>query len=105
MEEADANLRVLDVLKERYGGHVGYSCHGSSNFIALCAVARGAVAIERHITLSRNLYGSDQAASAEPNELAELVALVQRAERVLGSGIKELCPAELATKAKLRGGI
>lgn len=103
MEEADANLRVLDVLKERYGCLIGYSCHASSNFVAVCAVARGAVTIERHITLSRTMYGSDQAASIEPQELSELVALVRRTERVLGNGKKELSQTEMETKAKLRG--
>ena len=69
----------------------------------MCAVARGAVAIERHITLDRNMYGSDQVASIEPQELTEMVKLIRRTEIILGSGKKELSPAEIAIKKKLRG--
>jgi N-acetylneuraminate synthase len=103
MDEADANLRVMDLLRERYGCPVGYSGHESNNLVTVCAVARGAKSIERHITLDRNMYGSDQKASIEPQELAELVKLIRRIEKILGSGEKILSPAELSTKKKLRG--
>lgn len=103
MNEVDANLRVIDLLRDRYGCEVGYSCHGRENLVTVCAVARGAVAIERHITLDRNMYGSDQVASIEPQELTEMVKLIRRTEIILGSGKKELSPAEIAIKKKLRG--
>lgn len=103
MEEADANLRVINLLKERYGCQVGYSGHEEGTFVSVLAVASGAVAIERHITLDRNMYGSDQKASIEPDTLRRLVEEIRRAEVVLGSGEKELTGAEQAVKAKLRG--
>lgn len=103
MEEADANLRVINLLKERYGCQVGYSGHEEGTFVSVLAVASGAVAIERHIALDRNMYGSDQKASIEPDTLRRLVEEIRRAEVVLGSGEKELTGAEQAVKAKLRG--
>ena len=63
----------------------------------------GAASIERHITLDRSLYGSDQKASIEPDELKELVKGVRQVEQILGNGEKILSEAEAAVKAKLRG--
>jgi len=103
MDEADANLRVIDLLKERYGGSVGYSGHESDNLVTVCAVARGTTSIERHITLDRNMYGSDQKASIEPQELREMVKLIRRTEAILGDGEKRLSPAEMSIREKLRG--
>ena len=66
-------------------------------------MAKGATSIERHITLDRNMYGSDQKASIEPYELCKLVKGIREVEQLLGSGEKILTEAELMVKAKLRG--
>ncbi len=103
MKEEDANLRVMDWLRERYDCKVGYSGHEAGTFVSVCAVVKGASSIERHITLDREMYGSDQKASIEPEELCQLVKEIRMAEVVLGSGDKMLTEAELQVKAKLRG--
>lgn len=103
MAEEDANLRVIAALKERYHCPVGYSGHETGLLVSLLAVAAGAEAIERHITLDRDMYGSDQKASLEPEELRELTAKIRLTERILGSGVKTLSDAELAVRKKLRG--
>lgn len=103
MKPEDANLRVIDSLRERYGCKVGYSGHEAGTFVSVCAVVKGATSIERHITLDQNMYGSDQKASIEPAELCRLVQEIRAAEMILGSGDKILTEAELQVKAKLRG--
>ena len=102
MKDEDANLRVMDHLRERYDCKVGYSGHENGSLVSLCAAAKGASSIERHITLDRNMYGSDQKASVEPGELKELVKNIRQVERILGTGEKILSEEELAVKAKLR---
>ncbi|WP_408072060.1 N-acetylneuraminate synthase family protein [Butyrivibrio sp. JL13D10] len=99
----DANLLMINTLKNKYGCDVGYSGHEQGILVSECAVAIGATSIERHITLDRSMYGSDQAASIEPYELCELVKNIRIIERVRGDGIKKLSEAELQTKKKLRG--
>lgn len=103
MAEEDANLRLMTALRERYGCKVGYSGHEAGTFVSTLAVAAGATSIERHITLDKTMYGSDQKASIEPDELRELVKSIRRAEAILGSGERVLSAAEEATKKKLRG--
>ena len=103
MPVEDANLRMINTLSARYGCKVGYSGHEQGIFVSECAVALGAASIERHITLDRTMYGSDQAASIEPYELCELVKNIRLLETMLGSGEKVLSEAELKTKKKLRG--
>lgn len=103
MPQEDANLRLISVLRERYGCTVGYSGHETSTLVSTLAVAAGAATIERHITLDRGMYGSDQKASLEPEELRELVRAVRQAEKLMGSGEKFLSPAEQAVRTKLRG--
>ena len=103
MPLSDANIRVMDALKQRYQCKVGYSGHEEGNLVSVCAVAKGATSIERHITLDRNMYGSDQKASIEPDELCKLVKGIREVEQLLGSGEKILTEAELMVKAKLRG--
>lgn len=103
MAEEDANLRLISALRERYGCRVGYSGHETGVFVSTLAVAAGASSVERHITLDRTMYGSDQKASVEPDELCALVKSIRRAEAVLGSGERVLSAAEAATKKKLRG--
>ena len=103
MKEEDANLLCITMLKKRYGVNVGYSGHESS-LIKVCttAVALGATSLERHITLDRAMYGSDQAASIETHALANFVEAVRAVPGILGSGEKNLSQAELKTREKLR---
>jgi N-acetylneuraminate synthase len=103
MEPDEANLRVIAALRDRYPGiPVGYSGHERGLQISLAAVAIGAVAVERHITLDRTMWGSDQAASLEPGGLEHLVRDIRVIETALGDGIKRVFPGELAPMAKLR---
>jgi N-acetylneuraminate synthase len=103
MKDEDANLLCITMLKKRYGVNVGYSGHESS-LIKVCttAVALGATSLERHITLDRAMYGSDQAASIETHALANFVETVRAVPGILGSGDKNLSEAELKTREKLR---
>ncbi len=103
MREEDANLLCIPMLKQRYGCEVGYSGHESS-LIKVCvtAVALGATSLERHITLDRAMYGSDQAASIETHALRDFVETVRKVPALMGNGIKEITPAELAVRKKLR---
>ena len=103
MEEKDANLQLIQVLKDRYGCSVGYSGHETGTLVSTLAVAAGANSIERHITLDKMMYGSDQKASIEPAELRFLVRQIRLAELVMGSGEKTLSQAEQAVRKKLRG--
>ena len=103
MKDEDANLLCISMLRERYGVNIGYSGHESS-LIKVCtaAVALGATSLERHITLDRAMYGSDQAASIETNALRNFVESVRAIPSILGNGKKVLSEAELKTREKLR---
>lgn len=103
MAQEDANLKLIRVMNEKYGVNVGYSGHEQDTLVSVLAVAAGATSIERHITLDKNMYGSDQKASIEPNELEELVNKIRQTEKIMGSGEKILSEAEAAVKKKLRG--
>jgi N-acetylneuraminate synthase len=103
MEAGEANLRMIPALRDRYPGvPVGYSGHERGLQISLAAVALGAVAVERHITLDRTMWGSDHAASLEPTGLQHLVRDIRVIEEALGDGVKRVYPGELAPMAKLR---
>ena len=103
MKEEDANLLCIPMLKSRYGVNVGYSGHESS-LIKVCtaAVTLGATSLERHITLDRAMYGSDQAASIEAHALSNFVETVRAVTAILGTGQKVLGEAEMKTREKLR---
>ena len=103
MKDEDANLLCIPMLRERYVCQVGYSGHESS-LIKVCtaAVALGATSLERHITLDRAMYGSDQAASIETNALHNFVQTVRAIPAILGNGKKILSEAESKTRDKLR---
>ena len=103
MPMEDANLNLIHTLSDRYGCKVGYSGHEAGLLVSECAVAAGATSIERHITLDRTMYGSDQKASIEPYELCELVKNIRLIEKLMGNGEKVLSEAEEETKKKLRG--
>jgi N-acetylneuraminate synthase len=103
MDPSEANLRMIPALRERFPGvPVGYSGHERGLQISLAAVALGAVAVERHITLDRTMWGSDHAASLEPTGLQHLVRDIRVIEAALGDGVKRVYPGELAPMAKLR---
>jgi N-acetylneuraminate synthase len=103
MKEEDANLLCIPLLRDRYKCDVGYSGHESS-LIKVCAAAvvLGATSLERHITLDRAMYGSDQAASIETHALRNFVETVRAISGILGSGKKVLDEAEAKTREKLR---
>ncbi|WP_223622243.1 N-acetylneuraminate synthase family protein [Microbacterium sp. EST19A] len=103
LEPEEANLRVISTLRDRYAGvPVGYSGHERGLQISLAAVALGAVAVERHITLDRTMWGSDHAASLEPTGLEHLVRDIRVIEKALGDGVKRVFDSERAPMAKLR---
>ena len=103
MNEEDANLLCIPMLIQRYGVKVGYSGH-ESGLLKVCAaaVALGATSIERHVTLDRAMYGSDQAASIEANSLRNFAASVRAIPAILGTGIKTLTEKEVSARNKLR---
>ena len=98
----EANLRTIETLRRRYGVPVGYSGHETGLQISLAAVALGAVAIERHVTLDRSMWGTDQAASTEPHGLERLVRDIRVLELALGDGVKRIFPGEEEPRRRLR---
>ncbi len=102
MPPEDANLKLIRALADIYKCKVGYSGHEVGTLVSTCAVAVGATSIERHITLDRNMYGSDQKASIEPYELCRLVKDIRETEKIMGTGKKILTVAEEEVKKKLR---
>ena len=100
--EEDLNLRAMETLRNTFGLPVGYSGHETSVSPSIVAASLGAVAIERHITVDRTMYGSDQAASLEEAGLRNLVAVVRKIPKMMGSGKIEWAPGEEAVAKKLR---
>ena len=94
----DVNLRAMVTLKQAFGFPVGYSDHTLGIEVSLAAVALGAVVIEKHFTLDRNLPGPDHRASLEPAELKEMVTKIRNIEKALGSGIKQPCGPEIENR-------
>jgi N-acetylneuraminate synthase len=91
----DVNLRAMDTLTAAFGLPVGFSDHTQGIAVPIAAVARGAVVIEKHFTLDRNLPGPDHKASLEPNELKAMVQSIRQVEEALGNPIKSPAPSEL----------
>lgn len=102
MPDKDANLMCINTLQKEFSCDVGYSGHETGLAISYAAVALGATSIERHITLDRAMYGSDQAASVEPNGLRQLVGAIRKIEECLGDGIKIITSGEIEVAKKLR---
>jgi N-acetylneuraminate synthase len=98
----DLNLRMIPELRKRYGVPVGYSGHEVGLATSLAAVVLGACMIERHITLDRAMWGSDHAASVEPQGVMKLVRDIRVIEAGLGDGVKRVIPDEIAVMKKLR---
>lgn len=99
---ADLNLRMIPVMRERYGVPIGYSGHEVGLATTYAAVALGAAMVERHITLDRAMWGSDQAASVEPQGLMKLVRDTRTIEAALGDGVKKVTADEVPIMKKLR---
>jgi N-acetylneuraminate synthase len=101
-DDSCLNLRVMHELRHRYKCPVGYSGHETSVSPSVIAAVMGAVAIERHVTLDRAMYGTDQAASLEKPGLELMVGQIRKIPLVLGDGIKSTSAAESQNAAKLR---
>ena len=103
MKIEEANLKCIQTLQEKFNCDVGYSGHESTGYL-ICVIAAvlGASSIERHITLDRSMYGSDQAASLEPLGLQRLVRDLREINTILGDGIKRVWPSEIPVMKKLR---
>ena len=102
MKDSDANLKTITTLRQRFNCNVGYSGHESGLAISFAAVALGATSVERHITLNRAMYGSDQAASLAPPGLKKIVPEVRKIQKALGDGVKKVLEDEIPIAKKLR---
>jgi len=103
MQDQHANLKLINVLKDKYRCKVGYSGHEVGLAVSYAAAAQGISSLERHITISRSMYGSDQSASIEPEALRRLVGGVRKIEKAMGDGIKNIIKEEVPIAEKLRG--
>lgn len=103
MKDAEANLECIKTLREKFNCKVGYSGHENSLIsVSILAAALGAASIERHITLDRTMYGSDQAASIEARNLKNLGDTIRNVHLILGNGIKTITAEEKKVREKLR---
>ena len=98
----ELNLKAIATLRERYGLPIGYSGHETGLPSTVAAAALGACVIERHITTDRALWGSDQAASLEPNGITKLVSYIRLVEKSMGDGVKRVLEREQPILKKLR---
>ena len=98
----ELNLRVIPVLRQRYGIPVGYSGHETGLSTSIASVALGACVVERHITVDRSMWGSDQAASVESQGFIRLVRDIRLVEAALGDGVKRVIEREVPIMKKLR---
>ena len=103
MKLEEANIKCIETLRNEFNCNVGYSGHEDSSYIVcVLAAAFGATSIERHITLSRSMYGSDQPASLEKPGLSRMVRDVKRVNSILGDGVKRIWDSEIPVMKKLR---
>lgn len=102
MEDEDANLNCIKTLRDRYHSNVGYSGHEVGLSVSYAAAALGITSLERHITLDRAMYGSDQAASVEPMGFRMLVGAVRKIEKAMGDGKLGMNHKEIPIAKKLR---
>ena len=101
MKDEDANLSMIKTLRENFKCDVGYSGHESGRAVSVGAAALGITSLERHITLDRTMYGSDQAASLEIEGFKLMVNYVRTVEKAMGDGIKTISEEELQIRKKL----
>jgi N-acetylneuraminate synthase len=102
MKDKDANLNMIKTLREKFDCNVGYSGHEVGLAVSYAAAALEISSLERHITLDRSMYGSDQSASVEPSGFTQLVGAVRKIELAMGDGIKKTIEAEAPIAANLR---
>ena len=102
MKDTDANLKTILTLKEKFNCNVGYSGHEAGLTVSYAAVALGVSSLERHITLDRAMYGSDQAASLAPPGIKKIVPEIRKIEKALGDGVKRVLEDEIIIAKKLR---
>jgi len=102
LKNKDANLLVINTLRDAFECNIGYSGHETGRVVSLVAVAMGATSLERHITLDRTMYGSDQSASIEIAEMQKLVQDVRTVSEALGSPEKTVYETEKPIREKLR---
>ncbi len=101
-DPAELNLKVIDTLKKKFPCPIGYSGHEVGLIPTVIAVSMGACLVERHITLDRTMWGSDQAASVEPGGMERLVKYIRVTEQALGDGVKRVYDSEVPSLRKLR---
>jgi len=99
---ADCSLNCIPLLKQAFSLPVGFSDHTDGHEAAIAATALGALIIEKHLTLDRNMAGPDHSASLDPQQFAEMVTAVRKAQTMLGSGHKEAAPGEKANRELVR---
>ena len=102
MKDEHANLKMIHTLREKFDCNVGYSGHEVGLAVSYAAAAVGITSLERHITLNRSMYGSDQAASVEINGFRQLVGAVRKIEVAMGDGIKRKIDEETSIAENLR---
>lgn len=102
MNDEDANLNCIETLRDRYQCGVGYSGHEVGLAVSYAAAALGITSLERHITLDRAMYGSDQAASVETTGFIQLVGAVRKIEKAMGNGKITMNQKEISIVKKLR---
>lgn len=102
MKDKDANLKMINTLRDKFKCNVGYSGHETGIAISTAAAALGITSLERHITLDRAMYGSDQSASLEPAGFRQLVGAIRKIELAMGDGIKKVIETEAPIATNLR---
>ena len=98
----ELNIKTIPTLRQRYGVPVGYSGHESGIVSSAAAVTLGACMVERHITMDRTMWGTDQAASLGPSGLAKVVQYIRDVEKSMGDGVKRVIDREVPNMKKLR---
>jgi len=102
MKDEDANLNMIKTLREKFNCNVGYSGHEVGLAVSYAASALGISSLERHISLDRAMYGSDQSASVEPAGFKQLIGAVRKIELAMGDGVKKTIEAEAPIAENLR---
>ena len=102
MKDEDANLNMIKTLRDKFDCNVGYSGHEVGLAVSYAAAAQKITSLERHITLDRSMYGSDQSASVEPAGFHQLVGSVRKIELAMGDGVKKTIEEEAPIAKNLR---
>ena len=102
MKDENANLNMINTLRDKFQCNVGYSGHEVGLAVSYAAAALGVTSLERHITLDRSMYGSDQSASVSSSGFKHLVGAVRKIELAMGDGIKKILKDEIAIAKNLR---